>query len=198
MYLTLWTRRVSPLYVYRHFSRWPRTRGNPAGTRKVATSPRVRSLDHASPRKGLRRKPAGTLKVATLPRVQSLDHTNPPRGLRVTPKMCNFTSRSSLRPRQSMGRVARGADIWTKCATLPRIQAFEHANPWEGLRVMLKMCNFTSRSSVRPRQSMGRVARGADELPFYDAFARSTTPIHGKGCIPDGGVGARSGFRRNI
>ena len=63
---------------------------------------------------------------------------------------------------------------------------------------MLKMCNFTSHSSVRPRQSMGKVARGADELRFYDGFAHSTTPIHGKGCIPDGGVGAGSGFRKNI
>ena len=167
--------------------------------------------------------------------------------------MCNFTSRSSVRPRQSMGRVARHVEnvqdyLAFKRSTTPihgkgcawrrhvgqnvqlylafKRRAFDHANPWEGLRAMLKMCNFTSRSSVRPRQSMGRVARhadmldkmcnftsrscvrlrqsmgrvarGADELPFYDAFARSTTPIHGKGCIPDGGVGARSGFRKNI
>ena len=158
MYLTLWTRRASPLYVYRHFSRWLRTRRNPAGTRKVATLPRVRTLDHANPRKGLRRKPAGTLQVATLPRVQSLDHTNPRRGLRVTPKMCNFTSRSSVRPRQSMGRVARHADM------------------------LEKMCSFTSRSCVRPRQSRGRVARHVENVQLYLEFKRSTTLIHGKGC----------------
>ena len=110
-------------------------------------------------------------------------------------KMCNFTSRSCVRPRQFMGRVARHADMLEKCATLPRVRAFDHANPWEGLRVtptcwknmqlylafvrsttpihgkgcasrrhVGKLCNFTLRSCVRPRQSMGRVARHADML----------------------------------
>ena len=128
-------------------------------------------------------------------------------------KMCNFTSRSRVRPRQSLGRVARdteklqiylafgrsatpihgkgcasrrhvgknvqlylalarsttpihgnGCVRSIKIATLPRVRAFDHANPWEGLRVAPKMCNFTSRSRVRPRQSMGRVARHADML----------------------------------
>ena len=141
MYLTLWTLRVSPLYVYRHFTlcltpaidsiyytlhvldsmcivtlclssiiiyvllsmasyRRTRLRGNPKSSNftsrscarprqfpqrvarepcgnliKVATLPRVRALDHANPRKGLR------LKVATLPRVRALDHANPCKGL---------------------------------------------------------------------------------------------------------------------
>ena len=43
-----------------------------------------------------------------------------------------------------------------------------------------------------------RVARDTGKVSFYDAFARWTRPIHGKGCIPDGGVGAGSGFRKNI
>ena len=67
-------------------------------------------------------------------------------------KKCNFTSRSVARPRQSLVRVARGADMWEK------------------------MCNFTSRSCVRPRQSLGRVARGAENVQLYLAFSRSTTP----------------------
>ena len=50
------------------------------------------------------------------------------------------------------------------------------------LRVAPKSCNFTSRSVARPRQSMVRVARHAEKLQLYFAFARSTTPIHGKGC----------------
>ena len=221
MYLTLWTLRVSPLYVYRHFTlclspaldsiyytlhvldsmfivtlclssiiiyvllsmascsagllgcagtlkvaTLPRVRaldhanprkglrGNPAGTLKVATLPRVRTLDHANPRKGLRGNPAGTPKVATLPRVRALDHANPRKGLRVTPKSCNFTSCSCARHRQSTQKVA-------------------------------KSCNFTSRSCARPRQSMQRVPRGADKLQLYLAFVRSTTRIHAKGCIPD-------------
>ena len=85
-------------------------------------------------------------------------------------KMCNFTSRYCIRPRQSLGRVARVRQN------------------------VDKMCNFISRFCVRPRQSVGRVARVRQNLSFYDAFARSTTPIHGKGCIPDGGVGAGSGW----
>ena len=75
-----------------------------------------------------------------------------------TPKMCNFTSRSVARPRQSMGRVARGAGKLEKVAILPRVRAFDHANPWEGLRVTPTRCHFTTRSRARPRQSMVRVA----------------------------------------
>ena len=70
------------------------------------------------------------------------------------PKSCNFTSRSVARPRQSLVRVARGADMWEK------------------------ICHFTSRSCVRPRQSMGRVARHAENVQLYLSFSRSTTPIH--------------------
>ena len=74
-----------------------------------------------------------------------------------------------------MGRVARGAENVQLYLAFKRSTTPIHGKgcTWP------KMCNFTSRSSVRPRQSMGRVARGADELPFYDAFARSTAPIHG-------------------
>ena len=126
MYLTLWTLRVTPVYVYRHFSRWLRTRGNPAGTRKVAT----------------------------LPRVPAFDHANPWEGLRVAPKMCNFSSRSVARPRQS-------------------IVIFDTSR-----RTVGKKNNFTSRSCVRPCHSMGRVARHAENVQLYLAFSRSTTPIH--------------------
>ena len=89
---------------------------------------------------------ASCRKCATLPRVQAFDHANPWEGLRVTPT------------------------CWKIFATLPRVRAFDHANPWEGLRVMPKMCNFTSRSNVRPRQSMGRVARHGDMLGKFCNF----------------------------
>ena len=215
MYLTLWTLRVSPLYVYRHFSRWLRTDVlGCAGTVKVATLPRVRTLDHANPRKRLRGNPAKTPKVATLPRVRALDHANPRKGLRGTPKnsnftsrsrarprqcmqrvarepcgnpeSCNFTSRSRTRPRQSTQRVARGAYMLLKRSNFtsrscirPRQSTQKVAR---GAYMLLKSNNFTSRSRARPRQSMETVARGAYELQLYLAFARSTTPIHGNGC----------------
>ena len=70
------------------------------------------------------------------------------------PKSCNLTSRSVARPRQSLVRVARGADM------------------------LEKTCNFTWRSSVRPCQSMGKVARHAENVQLYLAFSRSTTPSH--------------------
>ena len=111
------------------------------------------------PRKVRIPKTSGILWVnATLPRVRAFDYANPWEGLRITPTRCNFTSRSHVRPRQSMGKVARGADK------------------------LEKKCNFASHSRVRPRQSMVRVARHADKVQLYLAFARSTTPIHGKGC----------------
>ena len=114
------------------------------------------------------------MKVATLPRVRAFDHANPWEGLRVTPKSCNFTSRSVARPRQSLVRVARDAEKLGKNAVLPRVRAFDHANPWEGLRVTYESCNFTSRSRARLRQSMVRVA------------------------FPIDGVGAGSGLERMI
>ena len=57
-------------------------------------------------------------------------------------------------------------------ATLPRVQVFDLANPWEGLRVTPKPCNFTSRSSVRPRQSMVRVAFPIDGTVLAPALER--------------------------
>ena len=129
--------RTSSIIIYVLLSmasyRRTRLRGNP----KVATLPRVRTLDHASPRKRLRGNPAGTLKVATLPRVRTLDHANPRKGLRGSPAGT------------------------PKVATLPRVRALDHANPRKGLRGAPKSCNFTSRSGARPCQSMQRVARGA-------------------------------------
>ena len=145
MYLTLSTLRVCPLYVYRHFSRWLRMRGNPAGT----------------------------LKVATLPRVRTLDHTNPRRGLRGAPKSCNFTSRSVAGPRQSMVRVAWDAEKLEKVATLLRVRSLDYANPWEGLRGTPKSWK---------------------KLQIYLAFARSTTPIHGKACAGRRKVGKKCNF----
>ena len=87
------------------------------------------------------------------------------------------------------GKGCVSAKMSPKCATLPRVFAFDHANPWEGLLVSAKMsakcatlprvycirprqslvarvrqnvgqmCNFISRFCIRPRQSLGRVAR---------------------------------------
>ena len=57
-----------------------------------------------------------------------------------------------------MGRVARGAEKLDKIVILPRVRAFDHANPWEGLRVAPTRCHFAPRSRARPRQSMVRVA----------------------------------------
>ena len=50
--------------------------------------------------------------------------------------MCNFTSRFCIRPREGL---LVSAKMSPKCATLPRVFAFDHANPWEGLRVSAKM-----------------------------------------------------------
>ena len=101
---------------------------------------------------------------------------------------------------ECVGPPWKGLLVFPKCATLLRVQSL--TTPIHGdFRCVTPGCNFTSCSCIRPRQSMGRVARHADKVSFYDAFARSTTPIHGKGCIgciPDGGVGAGCGFRKNI
>ena len=72
------------------------------------------------------------------------------RGAERLEKMCNFTSRSVPRPRQSIVKIERGASRSEKCATFLRVFTFDLANPWEGLRVTPKMCHFTSRSVARP------------------------------------------------
>ena len=91
---------------------------------------------------------------ATLPHVPAFYHANPWEGLLVSAKLCNFTSRSVARPRQS-------------------IVIFDASRQTVG-----KRCNFTSRSCVRPRQSLGRVARARQNVQLYLAFSRSTTPTH--------------------
>ena len=147
-------------------------------------------------------------------------------------KRCNFTSRSCVRPRQSLGKVAR---VPPKCATLPRVQSLRprpiHCNfgcvtpngrkmmqlylafvrsttpipgkgcscppkcatlprgpvarPRQSIVIFVasrqtvgKRCNFTLRSCVRPRQSLGKVARVRQNVQLYLAVSRSTTPIH--------------------
>ena len=137
-----------------------------AGTLKVATLPRVRSLDHANRRK-IRKKMHLYLAFG---RSTTPIHVRAARHAEMLDKMCNFTSRWRVRPRQSMGRVVRDAEM------------------------LEKMCNFTSRSRVRPRQSLVRVARHAEKLQLYLAFARSTTPIPGKGCPLRRKVGKRCNF----
>ena len=90
----------------------------------------------------------------------------------------------------------------TKCAILPRVQSLDHANPSQkSMRCASRFgkCVILTRvfdfDLSNPWEG---VTRCADDVSFYEAFGRSTRPIHGKGCIPDGGVGAGSRFRQNI
>ena len=69
-----------------------------------------------------------------------------------------------------------------------------HGKGCAGRRIVRKSCNFISRSHIRPRQSMVRVARDAAKLQLYLAFGRSTTPIHGKGCESRRKVGKSCNF----
>ena len=171
-------------------------------------------------------------KCATLPRVFDFDLSNPWEGLRVAPKMChftkrsvafnrstkpihcknqgaerfdnmcNFTSRSVPRPRQSIVKIDELRLTVGKCVILPRVFASDLANPWEGL---LRHAKKSETCVILPlvfdldlSNLWEGVTRRADDVSFYEAFRRSTRPIHGKGCIPDGGVGAGSRFRKNI
>ena len=99
------------------------------------------------------------------------------RGADMWEKMCNFTSHSCVRPRQSMVRVARHSQNvqFYLVSAQPRqsIVIFDASRQTVG-----KRCNFTLRSCVRPRQSVGRVARVRQNVQLYLAFSRSTTPIH--------------------
>ena len=171
-------------------------------------------------------------KCATLPSVFDFDLSNPWEGLLVTPKMChvttrsvafnrstrpihcknrgaerfdkmcNFTSRSVPRPRESIVKIDALRLTLGKCAILPRVFASDLANPWEAL---LRCAKKSGKCVILPRvfdfdlsNPWEWVTRHADDVSFYEAFGRSTRPIHGKGCIPDGGVGAGSRFRKNI
>ena len=133
-------------------------------------------FDLSNPWEGLRVAPKmyhfTTRSVAFSPKTRPIHCKN--RGAERFDKMCNFTSRSVPRPRQSIVKIDALRLTLGKCVILPRVFDFDLSNPWEG------------------------VTRHADDVSFYEAFGRSTRPIHGKGCIPDGGVGAGSRFRKNI
>ena len=174
MYLTLWTLRASPLYVYRHFTLCL----SPAldsiyYTLHVLDSMFIVTLCLSSiiiyvllsmasyRRTRLRGNPKScncTSRSYTRPRQSPQRVAREPCG---NPKSCNFTTRSCTRPRQSPQRVARCCASRLKVATVPRVRALDHANPGKGLRVTPKSCNFTSRSCTRPRHSRQRVARHA-------------------------------------
>ena len=118
--------------------------------------------------------------------------------------MCHFTTRSvafnrSTRPIHCKNR---GAERFDKCVILPRVFASDLANPWEGL---LRRAKKSETCVILPSvfdfdlsNPWEAVTRYVYDVSFYEAFGRSTRPIHGKGCIPDGGVGAGSRFRKNI
>ena len=74
----------------------------------------------------------------------------------------------------------RGAERLEKDITVPRLTTRitrknysnagkngQRANPWEALRVSAKMCNFILCFSIRPRQSLGRIARVRQRVIHY-------------------------------
>ena len=95
------------------------------------------------------------------------------------PKSCKITSRSVVRPHQSMARGPQKLQLYL---AFGRSTTPIHGKGCASRRKVGKSCNFTSRSRARPRQSTERVAKDVKKLQLYLAFARSTTPIHGKGC----------------
>ena len=139
-----------------------------------------------------------TRSVAFSPSTRPIHYKN--RGAERFDKMCNFTSRSVPRPRQSIVKIdALRLTLW-KCVILPRVFAsdlanpwegllrhakksetcvilpsvfdFDLSNPWEGLRVMPTMCHFTRRLDARPGQSMVRVAFPTEASELAPALER--------------------------
>ena len=150
MYLTLWTLRVSPLYVCRHFT--------------LCLSPALDSIYytlHVLDSMFIVTLCLSSIIIYVLLSMASCKRTR----LRGNPKSSNFTSRSCARPRQSPQRVPRErcgnpkiCNFTSRSYTRPRQSPQRVArepcrNP--------KSCNFTSRSRARPRQSTQRVARHA-------------------------------------
>ena len=158
---------------------------------KCAALPRVFTLDLANPWEGLRVTPKmchfTTCSVAFSRSTRPIHCKN--RGAERLKKMCNFTSRSVPRPRQSIVKIdASRLTLW-KCVILPRVFAFDFPNPWEGL---LRHAKRSEKCVILPRvfafdlaNPWEVVTRHADNVSFYDALWRSTRPIHGKGCIPE-------------
>ena len=153
MYLTLWTLRVSPLYVCRHFT--------------LCFSPALDSIyytSHVLDSMFIVTLCLSSIIIYVLLSMASYRRTR----LRRNPKSSNFTSRSCARPRQSPQRVARepcgkpkGRSFTSRSYTRPRrfpqrVVREPCGNP--------NSCSFTSRSRARPRESTQRVARGDQKL----------------------------------
>ena len=108
MYVTLWTLRVSPLYVYRHLT--------------LCLSPALDSIYYTL-------HVLDSMFIVTLCSSSSiiyalLSASYRRTRLRENPESSNFTSRSRVRPGQSMVRVARHAD---------KVQLFFYVNKKYGL-----------------------------------------------------------------
>ena len=116
----------------------------------------------------------------------TFDLANPFEGLRVAPKMCNFTSRSVAQPGQSIAKIdtSRKIVILRRVQTLDQADPHCKKRRWRlasrpkcfttrsdafspstrqihcknrGAERLNKMCNFTSRSVHRPRQSIVKI-----------------------------------------
>ena len=111
---------------------------------------------------------------------------------------CVFYDAFRRVPGQSVVKI-EAPNGWKKCATLPRVQSIDHANPWEGLlrhakrsgkcvillcvfafdlanpwegRVTPTMCHFTTRFDARPGQSMVGVAFPTEASELAPALER--------------------------
>ena len=169
---------------------------------KCATLPRVFDFDLSNPWEGLRIMPKmyhfTTRSVAFSRSTRPIHCKN--RGAERFGKMCNFTSRSVPRPRQSIVKIDASRLTLGKCVILPRVLhltspipgkgcsvppngrenvsfylAFLHLTspiPGKGLRVTPTMCHFTTRFDARPGQSMVRVAFPMEASELAPALER--------------------------
>ena len=138
MHLTLWTLRVSPLYVYRHFT--------------LCLSPALDSIYytlHALDSMFIVTLCLSSIIIYVLLSMASYRRTI---GCAGSLKACsNFTSRSRARPRQSPQRVAREPCGNPKVVTLPRVRTPRQlrGNPREPQKLQLYLRFARSTKQIR-------------------------------------------------
>ena len=116
------------------------------------------------PCEGLQISPQCTSKIATLPSVRAFDHANPCEGLQVSNPCEGLQIRALDPPIPVKGCKVRALDHANPCEGLQSAPhnvslylAFVRSTlpiPVKGCKLRRILCHFTSRSCVRPRESL--------------------------------------------
>ena len=211
--MTLWTLRVSPLYVYRHFT--------------LCLSPALDSIYYTlhvldsmfivtlclssiiiyvllSMASYRRTRLRGNPESSNFTSLRALDHANPRKGLRGNPagtlKVATLPRVRTLDHANPRKRLRGNPAGTLKVATLPRVRTIDHANPRKrlhgnpaGTPKVAPLPRVRALDHANPRRGLHGAPKSCNFTSRSRARPRQSTQ---RVAFPIDGIGAGSGFRK--